>query len=67
MSNTEQQEKEELRKSLGLALQKCPARLNSASIQQVRVWKETYAKAKKVFEKSRSTPAELVAAINSIQ
>ena len=62
----EEQEAERLRAILREGLRKVPARINSASVQAVRDYKDAYKRAMKVVDKRNATPSELQNMINQV-
>ena len=62
----DEKEVERLRGVLRNALRKVPDRINSASVQAVRDYKEAYKRAMKVVDKRNATPSEIQSMINQV-
>lgn len=62
----DEQEVERLRGILREGLRKVPTRINSASVQAVRDYKDAYKRAVKVVDKRNATPSELQSMINQV-
>lgn len=62
----EEQEVERLRNVLRNGMRRVPDRINGASVQAVRDYKEAYKRAAKLVDKRNATPGELQSAINQV-
>ena len=58
---------EQLRQQLREAVKRVPARINGASIQAVREYKESYKKAVKLIDKKGAKETELRSALVTVQ
>jgi hypothetical protein len=62
----DEQEVERLRTVLRNGMRRAPERINGASVQVVREYKEAYKRAAKLVDKRNATPSELQSAINQV-
>jgi ElaB/YqjD/DUF883 family membrane-anchored ribosome-binding protein len=62
----DEREIERLRTELRQSLRRVPERINGASIQAVRDYKEAYKRASKLVDKSKATAHELRMTINQV-
>lgn len=62
----DEQEVERLRGVLREGMRRVPARINGASVQAVRDYKDAYKRATKLVDKRNATPSELQSMINQV-
>lgn len=62
----DEKEIERLRNILRDGMRRVPERINGASVQAVRDYKEAYKRATKLIDKRNATPSELQSAINQV-